>query len=183
VWSNTYTLEMAEELVRLEVPLELARSAIVDACAKLRQRPHGVKYFRPVVLAAFNATAQRALDQASSAPGTLQRTGTNPAARVAYNPGNSEHAQRKEYDADLRDAARAWLADSANESAAETIKADAMTANADVPSEGLRAIAVEMDVNKAAAKAWGFPDFGQWCEERKAEDASLEGHKRDVSTA
>lgn len=168
VWSNTYTLGLAEELVRLKVPLEFARSAIVDGCGKLREKPRGVNYFRPVILAAFNASEQRVLDRASSAPAALSRPGPvsagTAAARQYYDSGKAAELERERegYDIERRAAGDRWADQVATAAELAAIRAGASKDMANVPSVGLRERAIAGAVSLSCSRAAGFPAFEEW---------------------
>lgn len=172
-------LELASELVKLGVPIELARHTIAAVCAGSKQPkpPSHPNYFRQAIVDAFAAAEQRAFDAADSGKNVTRGGGPRPIAAVIA-PRRSDQelkALQQAYDAEQRAAAATWAKDPTNRIAVAEL-ADTITAKyANMAASKWRDMAITHDVVRESAKRAGFPTFDAWLESRGAAIATGAG--------
>lgn len=162
--------QMAFELIQADVPLALARMAIVDCihASKKSQPPRSMNYFSDAIDDAVAFEKQRGLDAAHPAPhGSRAQRAPQRIANVVSAEANAERAKIEEqYNDERRAAAVEWGKDPKNSAAYHHIVAAANTEFGAMLETNTGQRARNAQVVLACAKACRFPTFEEWLKRR-----------------
>lgn len=177
-WDSGHSLELAEELVKASVPLELARSTIAAVIAKSKNRQafRALSYFRNAIFEAQSGAVQRGHDRSATAPG--DPGGARAAATEESERRRQLEKLRDVYDGERKAAVLRWRLHPDN--AAEVNR---MNAEADRRFKHVtRTVSGRMDrltflaTEEAAAVA--FPPFEEWARARDAQPPPVSAESR-----
>lgn len=154
----TTGLQLAEDLVREGVSLDLACGAIASACArsKMPRPPSALEYMRNPIRQAVEEATQREFNAADTTP--MAKRGGAPKAIGA---AGDEEGERRRYDAERREAGMAW--GKAHEPEVRAIElALNETYGALLTTSGFVRETRDKQLVIECAKRAGFPEFDAW---------------------
>jgi phage replication O-like protein O len=163
-------LQLAEDLRRAGIPLEIARHAIASVCAasKNDRPPYTLSYFKGAILDAYRDAEQKAFNAADPATVGLrpgEKRGGQPraiAAIVNADTRAAEHKLRARHDDERRHAAIEWGKDPAHHAAYAEIVAEATAKYEAIITTAWGQKARDAAVVLACAELAQFPAFEKW---------------------
>lgn len=163
---------MAIEYLAIGIALELARSAIAEACrtSKNPKPPRSMNYFDGAITDAHKGALQRVLDSENPAPPGAKRGGSpQRIVNIVSAEANAEkHKVEQLYQRERADAARQWSEDPANKVAYTAITSSANTEFVGLLETTWGRKGRDSAILVMCATKAGFPTFDDWLKQHEA---------------